>query len=253
MNKKEVFVILATISMISLIPHAESFTPWIPPTAAFFKIIAGSHHISAKNYQGNLTLIGNGITIDVSNGTNTPTITFTGSGSNPTSLVTMQNTGTGQGSVYLGNTSNTNFQFKTLKQGGAITIQNNTNDVTISTTGLSSIVNTVSLKNQTTNIGLTSLYTSGSNTQYRISVYQVDTQSAIAGTLSTVISWTDEAGLSQTQSPAPDLSVSLLGGFSNGASYIDVKSGTTIKYQTSLSGVTGNPQYNLFITVEKLS
>lgn len=49
---------------------------------------------------------------------------------------TMQNVGTGEGSIYKGNSTNTNFQFKTLKQGSHITLTNNTNDVTIATTGL---------------------------------------------------------------------------------------------------------------------
>src|SRR6185437_5420859 len=49
---------------------------------------------------------------------------------------TIQNVGTGEGSVYKGNSTNTNFQFKTLKQGSHITLTNNTNDVTIATTGL---------------------------------------------------------------------------------------------------------------------
>lgn len=49
---------------------------------------------------------------------------------------TMQNVGTGEASVYKGNNTNTNFQFKTLKQGSHITLTNNTSDITIGTTGL---------------------------------------------------------------------------------------------------------------------
>src|SRR6185312_12054946 len=49
---------------------------------------------------------------------------------------TLVNIGTGEASVYAGNTTKTNFQFKMLKQGSHITLTNNTNDVTISTTGL---------------------------------------------------------------------------------------------------------------------
>lgn len=48
-------------------------------------------------------------------------------------LDTMQNIGTGQASVYAGNTTNTNFTFKTFKQGTGISLANNTNDITIST------------------------------------------------------------------------------------------------------------------------
>lgn len=58
-----------------------------------------------------------------------------GPGSTPT-YDTMENVGTGEGSIYKGNSTNTNFQFKTLKQGSHITLTNNTNDVTIGTTGL---------------------------------------------------------------------------------------------------------------------
>jgi len=49
---------------------------------------------------------------------------------------TLVNIGTGEASVYAGNTTKTNFTFKTLKQGSHITLTNNTNDVTIATTGL---------------------------------------------------------------------------------------------------------------------
>lgn len=56
---------------------------------------------------------------------------------------TLSNIGTGQGSVYAGNTTKTNFQFKTLKQGSNIVITNNTNDVTISSTALSSAIQSI--------------------------------------------------------------------------------------------------------------
>ena len=46
-------------------------------------------------------------------------------------LDTIQNIGSGQASVYAGNNTKTNFQFKTLKQGSNITLKNNTQDVTI--------------------------------------------------------------------------------------------------------------------------
>lgn len=115
------------------------------------------------------------------------------------------------------------------------------------------IVSTVSLLNQTSNIGSTTLYTAVNSGTYRVSVYQIDVQSAIAGTLGTTISWTDESNAAQTLKPAADVNVALLHGFSQGSIFIDVKAGSAIKYTTSLSGVTGSPLYNLMISTEKLS
>lgn len=64
---------------------------------------------------------------------NTTNIILTCSGGSGSSTYdTLKNIGLGQGSVYAGNTTSTTFQFKTIKAGNNITVQNNTNDITIS-------------------------------------------------------------------------------------------------------------------------
>lgn len=113
------------------------------------------------------------------------------------------------------------------------------------------VVNNTSYINQTSNIA-TTIYHVTSDGVFRISIYQINTQSALAGTLSTALSWTDNTG-SQTQTPAANISVTLLNTFSNGQSYIHAKAGSYISISTSLSGVTGSPKYSLFVTIEKLS
>lgn len=125
------------------------------------------------------------------------------------------------------------------------------NSSTVST--LPIVVSQVALTMQQNSINATNLYTPIINDVYRVSVYQVDSQSAIAGTLSTTITWTDQTGTTQGINPASNLSLISLHGFSQGTAYIDVLGTTNITYQTSLSGVTGTPQYSLYITVEKLS
>lgn len=74
---------------------------------------------------------------------------------------TLVNIGTGEASVYAGNTTKTNFDFKTLKQGSHITLTNNTNDVTISATGLLSNA-LLSINNDTTSAQTLKVIGSGS-------------------------------------------------------------------------------------------
>lgn len=168
---KEGKIIIGLIAVLAIImltttPLADSY---IPPTRAFFKIISGGANVTAQNSTASVNFIaGSGITISPNYAANSVTFTSTGGngtssniwsidctpdfiqifsnstypnftcGTAPTSgstFDTMQNIGTGEGSIYAGNTTNTNFTFKTLKQGQNISLANNTNDITITSAG----------------------------------------------------------------------------------------------------------------------
>ena len=115
------------------------------------------------------------------------------------------------------------------------------------------IVNNTALKNKSTSISTSNLYTTLASGVYRVSVFQEITTSGASGTLSTQIAWTDETGTTQGINPASNLSVTSVNTFTQGTAYLDVQSSTNITMQSTLSGITGSPVYNVFITVEKLS
>ena len=193
-----VFVFLLILPIFFIPLDSSALLPnWIPPVRSFVNIFSGSNHIQPHFVNGNLTLVGNNMNITLSNGTKTPSITFSAFGS--------------------------------------------------------TFIGKVSLINQTSSQGPITIYTTPNNGQYLVSAYQVVSQASTAGTLSTSIQWNDETGTSQSQTPASNLSLVTLGSFTNGESFIDAKSGTPIKYQSTLSGITGTPKYDLFITVTKLS
>ena len=191
--KLHTILVIFSIVIIAVMPHADSY---IPPTAAFEKIFGSNQHIEAFDYAGNLTLIGNGISISVSNGTGNhkPTILF--------------------------NSTNINIIISQKNHTGSITT---TNMLTVPTSGL-----------------------------YRISVYQNIVNTDTSGTLSTQIAWTDENSLTHGLNPASDISFVTASNFSQGSIFIDVKSGTNITYQSTVSGVTGTPKYSVFISLEKI-
>ena len=123
--------------------------------------------------------------------------------------------------------------------------------VTTHVTQKSNIVNQTSLTNQSGNDTSDILYTPLQNGDYRVSVYQINTQSAISASLSTTIFWTDN-GASLSQKPAPDIAFSSTNSFSNGSIYFHAQANQTISFSTKLLVANGDPRYSLEITVEQL-
>lgn len=230
MNKLIILCVFGILSL-SILSWNISRASEIPPTPAFSKIVTANGTITALNYSTPLKVVaGSNVTITVNNALKTLTISAKGSG--------------GNSSIKVNTTSCPN---------GVSSITNSTGVVTCMQYPPTMIVKQVSLTGKNATIPLTTLFTPSSNGTYRVSAYQVDSQSSVSGTLSTTISWMDETSTSQNATPAPNLSLTIIGGFSQGSIYIDSKSGQNISYQATLSGVSGNPKYSLYITVEKLS
>lgn len=96
------------------------------------------------------------------------------------------------------------------------------------------------------------MYTPSGDSLYLITVYQTVTSAGSAGTLASTIYWTDDWS-SKSNSGAGSISLASLNTFSNGVNYIQAKAGTPIQFSTTLTGVLGNPQYSIYITIQKLS
>ena len=123
--------------------------------------------------------------------------------------------------------------------------------VTTHVTQKSNIVNQTSLTNQNGNITSSILYKPLQNGDYRVSVYQLNTQSAISASLSTNILWTDN-GASLNQKPASDIAFSSTNSFSDGSIYFHAQANQTISFSSNLLVSNGSPKYSLEITVEQL-
>lgn len=117
--------------------------------------------------------------------------------------------------------------------------------------GQATIAATVSLTGQTGNIAATTIYTPPAAGLYRVSVYQICTTAGSAGTLNSVIGWTDNVG-AKTLSPAADVTLTSTANGATGASFIRATA-AAITYATTITGGAGNPQYALYICVEKLA
>lgn len=117
--------------------------------------------------------------------------------------------------------------------------------------GQATIAATVSLTGQTGNIGTTTIYTPPAAGLYRVSVYQICKVAGSAGTLNTVIGWSDAVG-AKTLSPAADVTLTSTANGATGAAFIS-SGASAITYATTITGGAGSPQYNLYICVERIS
>ena len=101
------------------------------------------------------------------------------------------------------------------------------------------IVAKVSLKNQTSSIPLTTIYTPASDGEFLVSVYLTDT--SVTGSAGVVVQWTDEMGTWQS-GPSNG------GPQQRGTFMIHAIAGQPIQYFVDYSDSHSVP-YNLFITV----
>ena len=94
---------------------------------------------------------------------------------------------------------------------------------------------------------------------YRITVFQDCTTAGSAGTLHSAITWTDGSDTDRTISPASDIVLSSTANFSSGVSIIkesslDIANSTQfwMNLATTVTGATGNPKYQIIVTVEQI-
>lgn len=106
--------------------------------------------------------------------------------------------------------------------------------------------------NQTASVGQIVIYTPTQSGMYRVSAYQVVDTSGTAGTLATTIQWTGEDG-GHIRQPVANLNTAVLSSFDEGTIYIRSKGAKEINVSSVLTGVVGNPTYDLFVSVERIS
>jgi len=113
------------------------------------------------------------------------------------------------------------------------------------------VVATVSLTGQTASIGATALYTPAVAGLYRVSVYHVCSSAGSSGTLDSTISWTD---ITQAQSTTPAAQINLNGKGNAASGNIFISStAVAFTYATTVAGEGGAPEYDLHISVERIS
>lgn len=117
--------------------------------------------------------------------------------------------------------------------------------------GSSTILATVQLTAQAGNIGTTTIYTPSGSGLFRISVYQICSTAGAAGTLSTVIGWTDASSAKST-SPAADIALTSTNNGSTGMTFL-ASGASAITYASTITGGSGSPAYNLYIVLEALA
>ena len=116
--------------------------------------------------------------------------------------------------------------------------------------GQATIAAIVSLTGQTGNIATTTIYTPPAAGLYRVSVYQICSTAGSAGTLNSVIGWTDIVG-AKTISPAADVTLTSTANGATGNAFINATA-AAITYAATITGGAGGPAYALYIVVEKL-
>lgn len=109
----------------------------------------------------------------------------------------------------------------------------------------------VDLTGQTASIAATNILTPSEDGLYEVSVLHLVSTAGTAGSLQTKIGWTDEQG-AKTRVIATDLDLSYGTDQEGNSAIIRAKSTAAITYQTTVTGATGSPKYDLHINVRKL-
>ena len=115
------------------------------------------------------------------------------------------------------------------------------------------VASPIRLSAQTASIAPTNIATNLPDGLYRVSYYARTTTAAVAGTMTVTIGWNDGQARSNISAA---LSLTAL---SNAAistpvelTTMRVANTSSITYETTVAGVVGNPQYELYITLERL-
>ncbi|MCA0025464.1 MULTISPECIES: hypothetical protein [unclassified Mesorhizobium] len=109
----------------------------------------------------------------------------------------------------------------------------------------------VALTGQTGAIASTLVQTPKYATRYRVSFFMACTTAGSAGTATLLIQFTDPAAVSRNVS-AGVLTLSSTANSIQGSVLVET-TGSYINYQTTVAGITGSPQYSLYITVERMN
>jgi len=120
------------------------------------------------------------------------------------------------------------------------------------TSGLahSTIVATAQLTAQAGDILATTLYTPAAAGLFKINVYHICHTAGAAGTLNTLISWTDAVS-AKTLSPASDITLTSTNNGATGNAFFN-SAAAGITYTATITGGAGSPKYNLYLTLEQL-
>ncbi len=111
------------------------------------------------------------------------------------------------------------------------------------------IVATVQLIDQTSDIVTTTLFTPAGAGLFRINVYMI-CKVAGTGTLSCTCGWTDAVG-AKTIKPTGDVDLVSTANGAVGTSFIS-SGASAITYATAIAGIAGSPKYDLHIVIEAL-
>ncbi|HKV93058.1 MAG TPA: hypothetical protein VJW20_10975, partial [Candidatus Angelobacter sp.] len=123
------------------------------------------------------------------------------------------------------------------------------NNLSTAGIGLTPVYWTVGLTGQTASIATTNITSSCSAGLYSVSYYLKTTTAGTAGTASVTLNWSDGATMTVTSATASLASTTAV---SQGTQVIKCAAASTLSYSTTLSGVTGSPQYSLDIAIEQL-
>lgn len=108
------------------------------------------------------------------------------------------------------------------------------------------------LTGQTAAIASTTLYAvpSAGAGLYRIGAYVVTSTAGTAGTIGVSFGWND--GVQAQSSAALNVNANTLGSVNSATILVRANNSTNITYTVTFTGVTGTPQYTLYLTVETL-
>lgn len=108
----------------------------------------------------------------------------------------------------------------------------------------------VALTEQAASIGTTVLQTPAVNGLYRLSYYLEIIATDPTGTITLTLGWTDDNG-AQTLDVVNALSLAATG-YAQGQVVEFAKTTGNITYAVTLAGLTGSPQFNLYVLLERL-
>ena len=133
----------------------------------------------------------------------------------------------------------TNYYFKTAAAVlGSGTPKLILNDVTSAS---------VSLTAQTATIASNTIFTPASDGTYQISVYCSTTTAGSAGTVTPALGWKDDSTTQALSLTAVNLAT--LGNYVQQILMVKCKSGQPITYSATVAGVTGTPQFSIYVTI----
>lgn len=100
---------------------------------------------------------------------------------------------------------------------------------------------------QTTTLGPTVIFTADRTGLYRVSGSAVTSTAGVTGTLALSVVWG-----TYTKTFFTGLSLSVLGSSTGYSQLLHLTAADTVSYTSTITGGTGSPKYDLFVTVERL-